>query len=175
MAANSYKADYLFQPDKNNTEADLGDRTIQCGRKSDALKLWLAWKYRGDEGWEKLVDHAFSLAKFVEAEVVQDTTGAWALATPAQCANVGFWYVPPRLRPFNKDTATPEQFAEIAKVAPKLKDRMQRAGDAMIGFQPVPALNLPNFFRLVLPNPRHNSETKLRELMKRMDAMGADL
>ena len=175
MAANSYKADYLFQPDKNNTEHDLGDRTIQCGRKADALKLWLAWKYRGDAGWEELVDLCFSLAKFVESEVKNDTTGAWALATEAQCSNVGFWYVPPRLRPFNKDTATPEQFAQIAKVAPKLKDRMQRSGDAMIGFQPVPALGLPNFFRLVLPNARHNSEKKLRDLMQRMDALGQDL
>lgn len=175
MAANSYKADYLFQPDKNDTDADLGDRTIQCGRKADALKLWLAWKFRGDAGWEQLVNHAFSLAKFVEREVVQDTTGAWALAAPAQCANVGFWYVPKRLRPFNKDTATPQQFAELAKVAPRLKDRMQREGVAMIGFQPIPALGLPNFFRLVLPNPRHNSEGKLRELLRRMDELGADL
>lgn len=175
MAANSYKADYLFQPDKLDSEADLGDRTIQCGRKSDALKLWLAWKYRGDAGWERLVDHSFALAKFVETEVVSDQTGAWALAAPAQCANVGFWYVPKRLRPFNKETATPEQMKELAKVAPKLKDRMQRAGLAMIGFQPVPAFGLQNFFRLVLPNPRHNSESKLRELMHQMDKLGEDL
>ena len=175
MAANAYKADYLFQPDKNNTDRDLGDRTIQCGRKADALKLWLAWKYRGDAGWEELVDWCFSLAKFVESEVTSDTTGAWALASEAQCSNVGFWYVPPRLRPFNKDTATPEQFAAISKIAPKLKDRMQRSGEALIGFQPIPALGLPNFFRLVLPNARHNSEKKLRDLMRRMDALGQDL
>ena len=56
-----------------------------------------------------------------------------------------------------------------------LKDCMQRSGDAMIGFQPVPALGLPNFFRLVLPNARHNSEKKLRDLMQRMDALGQDL
>lgn len=175
MAANSYKADYLFQPDKNNTAYDLGDRTFQCGRKADALKLWLAWKYRSDAGWEALVDHSFSLAKFVESEVKSDATGAWVLAAEAQCANVGFWYIPPRLRPFNKDTASIEQFEEIAKIVPKLKDRMQRAGDAMIGFQPVSALNLLNFFRLVLPNPRHNSEKKLRALMQRMDLAGQDL
>ena len=46
----------LFQPDKNNSDADLGDRTIQCGRKSDAMKLWLAWKLRGDEGFAKCID-----------------------------------------------------------------------------------------------------------------------
>jgi len=175
MAANSYKADYLFQPDKNNAEADLGDRTLQCGRKSDALKLWLAWKRRGDRGWEELVDRAFSLAEFVQDKVANDTTGAWLLATEAQCSNVGFWYVPKRLRPFDRDSATKEEWQELAKIAPKLKDRMQKAGDAMIGFQPVGSMDLVNYFRLVLPNPRHNSERKLKELMERMDGYGKDL
>lgn len=23
---------------------DLGDKTIQCGRRADAFKLWLTWK-----------------------------------------------------------------------------------------------------------------------------------
>lgn len=25
---------------------DLGDKTIQCGRRADAFKLWLTWKVR---------------------------------------------------------------------------------------------------------------------------------
>ena len=41
---NASKASYLFQPDKLNAEYDLGDKTIQCGRRADAFKLWLAWK-----------------------------------------------------------------------------------------------------------------------------------
>jgi glutamate decarboxylase len=97
------------------------------------------------------------------------------LAAHAQCANVGFWYVPPRLRPFDPKTATPTQFAEIGFVAPKLKDRMQRAGDAMIGFQPIDSMNKPNFFRLVLPNPRHLSKDNLRDMLDRMDELGKDL
>jgi glutamate decarboxylase len=135
----------------------------------------MAWKHRGDAGWAQLVDRAFALAKFVEREVVNDASGAWALAAPAQCANVGFWYVPPRLRPFDAATASDETMAEIGKVAPKLKHLLQVSGDAMIGFQPVSSLHLPNFFRLVLSNPRHNSEAKLRALMQRMDAHGSTL
>ena len=49
-----------------------------------------------------------------------------------------------------------------------MKDRMQRTGDAMIGFQPIDSMNLPNFFRLVLPNPRHLSREDLRDMMARM-------
>ena len=42
--ANASGAAYLFQPDKLHAEYDLGDKTIQCGRRPDAFKLWLAWK-----------------------------------------------------------------------------------------------------------------------------------
>jgi glutamate decarboxylase len=52
---------------------------------------------------------------------------------------------------------------------------MQRTGDAMIGFQPIDSMNLPNFFRLVLPNPRHLSQDMLRDMMARMDDLGKDL
>ena len=41
---NAGGAAYLFQPDKLHAEYDLGDKTIQCGRRPDAFKLWLAWK-----------------------------------------------------------------------------------------------------------------------------------
>lgn len=41
---NASNATYLFQPDKLNMEYDLGDKTIQCGRRADAFKLWLTWK-----------------------------------------------------------------------------------------------------------------------------------
>lgn len=33
-------ATYLFQEDKLFQEYDLGDKTIQCGRKPDAFKAW---------------------------------------------------------------------------------------------------------------------------------------
>jgi hypothetical protein len=47
---NGTSATYLFQPDKLHGEYDTGDKTIQCGRKTDCLKLWLMWKHLGDEG-----------------------------------------------------------------------------------------------------------------------------
>ena len=171
--ANGAKAEYLFQPDKNNSGADLGDRTIQCGRKADAVKLWLAWKLRGDEGFAKCIDRSFHLAKFVQLEV-ENSDGKFVLVQPAQCSNVGFWYVPPRLRPFNRTTATEEDWAELGYVAPKLKNAMQKAGDAMIGFQPIASMGYVNFFRLVLPNPRHITEMDLRAMLDRMDTYGQE-
>ena len=51
---NSLSADYLFQPDKHyDVTYDTGDKTIQCGRRPDAFKLWLAWKAKGEVGFEE--------------------------------------------------------------------------------------------------------------------------
>ena len=105
----------------------------------------------------------------------ENRDGSFVLAANAQCANVGFWYVPPRLRPFKYAGASANQLTEIGFVAPKLKDRMQREGDTMIGFQPIDSMNLPNFFRLVLPNSRHLSKQMLSDMLDRMDEMGNNL
>ena len=35
----------MFQPDKMyDISWDTGDKTFQCGRRVDVLKLWLMWK-----------------------------------------------------------------------------------------------------------------------------------
>jgi glutamate/tyrosine decarboxylase-like PLP-dependent enzyme len=41
--ANAIKAGYLF----HGNIYDLGDGGIGCGRRGDALKMFLAWKYYG--------------------------------------------------------------------------------------------------------------------------------
>ncbi|XP_029450922.1 cysteine sulfinic acid decarboxylase isoform X2 [Rhinatrema bivittatum] len=63
-------ATYLFQTDKcYDISYDTGDKSIQCGRKVDCLKLWLMWKANGTEGLEKRVDRAFSLTKYLLEEM----------------------------------------------------------------------------------------------------------
>ncbi len=39
-----------------------GDKTIQCGRKADAIKWWLMWKARGDAGMTYIVENAYQKA-----------------------------------------------------------------------------------------------------------------
>ncbi|KAI8437538.1 hypothetical protein MSG28_011841 [Choristoneura fumiferana] len=63
--ANSAAAQYLFQQDKfYDVSYDTGDKSIQCGRKIDAFKLWMMWKARGDAGLNQLADHTMELAQF---------------------------------------------------------------------------------------------------------------
>ena len=66
----SEEADYLFQEEKE--ELDLGNMSIQCGRKVDALKVWAAFKYYGISGMENRINHLFSLAKYAALCVEQD-------------------------------------------------------------------------------------------------------
>ena len=65
-SANQLGADYLFQKDKlYDVQYDTGDKAIQCGRHNDIFKLWLMWRSKGDNGFERQIDNNFSLAKYV--------------------------------------------------------------------------------------------------------------
>ena len=65
MHANQMSAGYLFQPDKHYGKSlDTGDKTIQCGRHVDILKLWLAWKARGHHGYAEHVETLLEKANF---------------------------------------------------------------------------------------------------------------
>lgn len=46
-----------------DVQYDTGDKSIQCGRKTDAFKLWTMWKARGDIGFSTLVDKTFELSR----------------------------------------------------------------------------------------------------------------
>jgi len=62
--------EYLFH-NNSDKNLDLGKISLQCGRRVDVLKLWLTWKYYGDSGYEKKIDHLFNMAKYAEKKVDQ--------------------------------------------------------------------------------------------------------
>ena len=79
-------ATYLFQADVD--DLNPGTRSIQCGRRNDALKIWAAWLYHGDEGYCARLDHLFDLAQcaaeLIEADPDLD------LVAPPESINVCF-------------------------------------------------------------------------------------
>lgn len=84
----------LSAPDPK-TVLDLASFTTQCGRRPDALKLYLHWRYYGKEGMASHVETAFEgaqhLAKLVSEEpklrlVSKD------LQVPVPCSQVCFYY-----------------------------------------------------------------------------------
>ena len=62
-------ADYIFH-DIDQIE-DLGKKSIQCGRRVDAVKLRFAWKYFGLEGYQKRTDNLIAVATYAE-EIVKN-------------------------------------------------------------------------------------------------------
>lgn len=162
----STKAAYLFQADKNHLEQDLGEMSYLCARRADAFKLWLTWKARGDSGFGQRIDHALELAAYAAARVREDER--FRLAFPPSFSHVCFWWVPRDLRPLGEDAwRAPEVHARLHRLSVAIKDRMQREGTLMVGYQPL--AGRPNFFRLLFINPavtREDVDTAL-ELMDR--------
>ncbi|MFI4894671.1 MAG: pyridoxal phosphate-dependent decarboxylase family protein [Phycisphaerales bacterium JB058] len=63
-------ATYLFQQDEDRLNP--GTRSLQCGRRNDALKLWAAWQHLGDEGYEKRLHRQMELAAHFRGRVAED-------------------------------------------------------------------------------------------------------
>jgi glutamate/tyrosine decarboxylase-like PLP-dependent enzyme len=82
--------DYIFH-DIDETE-DLGTKSIQCGRRVDAVKLWFAWKYFGLKGYEQRIDNLMDMAAHAE-KLVQENPRLELMA-PRQSLAICFRYVP---------------------------------------------------------------------------------
>ena len=67
VCAHGNVAHYLFH--ESSKDHDLGRYSLQCGRRNDALKLWLAWRECGDAGWAALVENYVALADHLESKV----------------------------------------------------------------------------------------------------------
>ncbi len=82
---------YIFH-DLDETSFDLGQKSIQCTRKVDALKLWFAWKYYGDDSYEQRFDHALDTATYAAQQI--EASPYLALTFPRQFVNLCFHYTP---------------------------------------------------------------------------------
>ena len=159
MPAHAYGAKYLFQKDKLNGDLDTGDKSVQCGRKVDVLKLWLSWAHYGDSGYVKHVDNFMSCAMYLADQV--NASPNFQLVTEVgtlTASNVCFWYVPPSARKLEEEWTNSSAMSEewkksVNDAAVKIKERMQQKGSMMIGFQSIPLHDdpaPPNFFRMVV-------------------------
>ncbi len=79
-------ADYLFQA--HGDDFNPGHRSIQCGRRNDALKLWAAWLRLGDRGWDERICRQLALAERA-AEMIEADPHL-ELVEPPQSINVCF-------------------------------------------------------------------------------------
>jgi len=81
-------AHYLFHDETK--DIDLGRFSLQCGRRNDSLKLWLAWREIGDSGWAKMVEHYCDLADYLEEKVILEPN--LEMCSDREWTNVCFRY-----------------------------------------------------------------------------------
>ena len=67
-AVHASGSEYLLH-EGEDAELDTGRASLQCGRRVDALKLWLLWRRHGDEGLAARVEHLFALAELARERV----------------------------------------------------------------------------------------------------------
>ncbi len=79
-------ASYLYQEDDD--DLNPGRSSLQCGRRNDALKLWAAWKYRGDAGYDAMIRQFYALAAYTADRVREDP--GMTLSHDPQYVNVCF-------------------------------------------------------------------------------------
>jgi glutamate/tyrosine decarboxylase-like PLP-dependent enzyme len=114
----SEQTEYLFH-ETDDSALDLGRMSLQCGRRIDALRLWLMWKHHGDRGLARQVDRLFELAGLA-ADTVERHTRLELMAAP-QSLNVCFRYLPDRdvdLNAFNL----------------RLRERLRKSGRSFFNF-----------------------------------------
>ncbi|XP_061871455.1 cysteine sulfinic acid decarboxylase [Colius striatus] len=161
-------ATYLFQADKFYDVAyDTGDKTPQCGRRVDCLKLWLLWKAIGTQGLAQRVQRAFACTQYL-AEEVKRREGFQLVLEP-EFINLCFWFVPPSLR---GREGSPDYWPRLEKVAPAIKERMMRRGSMMVGYQPHGTK--VNFFRQIVTSPAV-TKADLDFFLDEIERLGQDL
>jgi glutamate decarboxylase len=95
--ANTLPAGYLFHSAAGDSDAandvwDLADLTLQCGRRGDSLKLALSWIYYGAAGFERQIDHAFSIASYMAGLLSKNKSFILVSGNPPPCLQVCFYY-----------------------------------------------------------------------------------
>ena len=83
--------DYIFHTN-DHSDYDLGPDSLQCGKRVESLKLWLAWKFYGDEGYRKRMEWLMELAEYATNKILENKK--FQLMFPTQSLNVNFRIVP---------------------------------------------------------------------------------
>jgi glutamate decarboxylase len=71
---------------------DLADLTPQCGRRGDALKLFLGWIYYGRKGYAEKVEHAFAVAQDFFNILHDHENFVLVSKSPLPCLQVCFYW-----------------------------------------------------------------------------------
>eukprot|EP00520_Triparma_pacifica_P020371 CAMPEP_0118667964 /NCGR_PEP_ID=MMETSP0785-20121206/20081_1 /TAXON_ID=91992 /ORGANISM="Bolidomonas pacifica, Strain CCMP 1866" /LENGTH=555 /DNA_ID=CAMNT_0006562481 /DNA_START=610 /DNA_END=2277 /DNA_ORIENTATION=+ len=182
LSVNSSKAGYLFDTRKANAHLDIGDKTFMCGRKVDAIKFWALWRYRGRDGLaarvNRNVDNLKAFAEKIKAHP------SFMLACDPWAFNLNFFFIPKRIKKLLDDANIPLDGStykipddisdEIDKVSVALKLAMQKAGKALVPYQPL-SNQKAQCFRVVVAGVKDMNDEVTTAMMNLMIKHGDDM
>lgn len=164
--ANSLRAEYLFHGfEGEEEEYDLADYTMGCGRRSDALKLYLAWVYQGRRGLAERVDHAYKITAYFANKVSSHPDLQLVSTNPPPCCQTCFYYSP------NGKLSVDAN--ENTKRTENIANALNGGGRFLVDFAPGPYGD-GNMFRAVVVSPKVN-ETTIDELIENILRIGVHL
>ena len=121
--------DYLFH-DHPLAEYDLGEKTLQCGRRADAFKFFLAWKFHASQGFGAIIDHCMKLSTAFRALTAADSRFRVAVPATEATNTVCFWWLPPPMRAAASLSAA--DHAALDDLVPAMYAVMQKRGNLMV-------------------------------------------
>ncbi|KAJ3121527.1 hypothetical protein HK100_012349 [Physocladia obscura] len=180
--ANGLKADYLFHDTTTLTTGDfnepdipldIGDATIGCGRRADALKLYLAWHVHGTDGFgarvSKAVNNVDTLARLVLERrkffhlVIPYSSNDYHYAGGR--LSVSFWCLAPVLVQQYGDLATfvanesvETVYRVLRETTVKVHMEVAKRGKLMVDYMGIKWTGLPEFTRVAISSPAVNEE-----------------
>lgn len=132
---------YIFHQSEN-AAFDIGPKSLQCGRKNDALKMWLTWKSKGDSGLEKVVNGHYENQKYL-VELIENHSRLKLLFKP-EYLNVCFQVLP-------EDSSV-----DINRYNFDLRFKLTQSGAVMSNFSSWPDGTV--FFRHVIADEKTTKE-----------------
>lgn len=146
QTANSLDAPYLFHNrHSEETFYDLADGTMGCGRRPDALKLYMGWLYYGKKGYEERINHAHEIAGYF-AQKISENKQKFKLVSsnPPPALQVCFF--------FNKDGHFDDASVNTATTR-DIVGKLHASGRFLIDYSPASGVAGGEFFRVVFNSP----------------------
>ena len=140
---------------------DLADLTPQCGRKGDALKLFLGWSFYGKSGYAESIEKAFDTADHLFTLLSSSPNFALVSKAPLPCLQVCFYYA--------KGGVLSENVEENGRVTESIARRLITKG-WMVDYAPG---DKGKFFRVVVG--RETRRETVEGLIKAFDVVAGEL